>query len=127
MTSNSDPCIDDLLRWCSARGIQIDARIRVARGEDGSICVVSQDGFIEPRTTCTLRTTSLSRLYCEMNFAICKLTADKLIPFCLPTVVSIPKSTVLSVKTCALAEHVPQVTYGRDAQLGLALALYGEL
>ncbi|KAL5536933.1 hypothetical protein ACEPAF_756 [Sanghuangporus sanghuang] len=93
MISDSDPFIDGLLRWCSTHGIQIDARIRVARGEDGSICVVARDGFIEPRTT----------------------------------LVSIPKSAALSIKSCTFAEHVPQVTYGKEAQLGLALALYGEL
>ncbi|KAL5531645.1 hypothetical protein ACEPAG_4522 [Sanghuangporus baumii] len=93
MISDSDPFIDGLFRWCSTHGIQIDARIRVARGEDGSICVVARDGYIEPRTT----------------------------------LVSIPKSAVLSIKSCTFAEHVPQVTYGKEAQLGLALALYGEL
>ena len=42
-------------------------------------------------------------------------------------VVSIPKTAVLSIKNCSLAEHIPQVIYGKEAQLGLALALYGEL
>jgi hypothetical protein len=42
-------------------------------------------------------------------------------------VVTIPKSAVLSVRSCRLAKHIPFAPYGLEAQLALALALYGEL
>lgn len=46
--------------------------------------------------------------------------------FCL-SVVSIPKSAILSTRNCSLSELIPQGSYGTEAQLGLTLGLYGEL
>ncbi|KAI0368652.1 SET domain-containing protein [Pilatotrama ljubarskyi] len=43
------------------------------------------------------------------------------------TVASIPKSSILSVRSCALAEHIDWVPYGHGATLALSLALYSEL
>ena len=42
------------------------------------------------------------------------------------SVVVIPKSAVLSTRSCALAEHIPHAPYGHDATLALALAVYSE-
>lgn len=43
------------------------------------------------------------------------------------TVVTIPKSCILSIKSCALSDFITPVIYGREAQLGLAIGVYGEL
>ncbi|KAI0661641.1 hypothetical protein C8Q70DRAFT_910421 [Cubamyces menziesii] len=51
---------------------------------------------------------------------------DEFIPLA-QTVASIPKSSILSVRTCALAEHISFVPYGHGATLSLALALYSEM
>jgi hypothetical protein len=40
--------------------------------------------------------------------------------------VVIPKSAVLSTRSCTLADHIPHAPYGHDATLTLALALYSE-
>ncbi|EKM50380.1 uncharacterized protein PHACADRAFT_263649 [Phanerochaete carnosa HHB-10118-sp] len=42
------------------------------------------------------------------------------------TLVTIPKATVLSARSCALADAIPIVPYGHAARLALSLALYGE-
>ena len=42
-------------------------------------------------------------------------------------VVYIPKTAVLSVKSCYFSQHISSVPYGHEAHLSLALALYGEL
>ena len=42
------------------------------------------------------------------------------------SVVVIPKSAVLSTRSCTLADHIPHAPYGHDATLTLALALYAE-
>ncbi|KIP05485.1 hypothetical protein PHLGIDRAFT_119783 [Phlebiopsis gigantea 11061_1 CR5-6] len=43
------------------------------------------------------------------------------------TLVTIPKTAVLSVRSCSFAEVIPVVPYGHGARLGLSLAVYGEL
>ncbi|OJT05111.1 Ribosomal lysine N-methyltransferase 3, partial [Trametes pubescens] len=40
---------------------------------------------------------------------------------------SIPKSAILSVRTCALAGQIPGAPYGHGAALALSLALYSEI
>lgn len=42
------------------------------------------------------------------------------------SVVVIPKSAVLSTRSCTLADHIPHAPYGHDATLTLSLALYSE-
>ena len=42
------------------------------------------------------------------------------------SVVVIPKSAVLSTRSCTLADHIPHAPCGHDATLALALALYSE-
>lgn len=42
------------------------------------------------------------------------------------SLVVIPKSAVLSARSCTLADHIPHAPYGHDATLTLALALYSE-
>ncbi|KAH9967334.1 hypothetical protein BC827DRAFT_1173307 [Russula dissimulans] len=42
------------------------------------------------------------------------------------SVVVIPKSAVLSARSCELTGHIPHAPYGHDATLTLALALYSE-
>ena len=42
------------------------------------------------------------------------------------SVVVIPKSAVLSTRSCTFADHIPHAPYGHDATLALALALYSE-
>ncbi|KAI5121514.1 hypothetical protein M0805_006551 [Coniferiporia weirii] len=93
MISGSDHAVDCLLRWCNARGIHIDARVCVLRGEDEAISVYARDASIEPGTT----------------------------------LVSIPKTSILSIRNCLLSELITPVIYGIEAQLGLALGLYCEL
>lgn len=44
-----------------------------------------------------------------------------------PLVVKIPKAAVLSARACALSADIPFCPYGREAQFGLSLAVYGEL
>ena len=46
---------------------------------------------------------------------------------CRRKVVTIPKTSILSIKSCTLSNFIEPVIYGREAQLGLALGLYGEL
>ncbi|KDQ61613.1 hypothetical protein JAAARDRAFT_171946 [Jaapia argillacea MUCL 33604] len=46
---------------------------------------------------------------------------------CPSTLVSIPKSAVLSVRSCTFARCITPVPYGHGAHLALALALYSEL
>lgn len=53
MLPRIDFAVQRLLDWCNTHGIKIDARIRVARGEEGDIGVYSLDSFIEPNSTCT--------------------------------------------------------------------------
>lgn len=43
------------------------------------------------------------------------------------TLVTIPKTAVLSARSCALADAIPTVLYGHGARLALSLALYGEM
>ncbi|KAI9057295.1 SET domain-containing protein [Trametes sanguinea] len=43
------------------------------------------------------------------------------------TVASIPKSTILSPRTCSLSQHVAWAPYGHAAVLSLSLALYSEM
>ncbi|TDL23656.1 hypothetical protein BD410DRAFT_144197 [Rickenella mellea] len=43
------------------------------------------------------------------------------------TLVYIPKSAVLSVRSCSLSAHIDPVLYGTGATLALALAVHGEL
>jgi len=42
------------------------------------------------------------------------------------SLVVIPKSAVLSARSCELTGHIPHAPYGHDATLTLALALYSE-
>lgn len=42
-------------------------------------------------------------------------------------VVTIPKTAVLSVRSCSFADVIPIIPYGHGARLGLSLAVYGEL
>ncbi|KZT27781.1 hypothetical protein NEOLEDRAFT_1130259 [Neolentinus lepideus HHB14362 ss-1] len=43
------------------------------------------------------------------------------------TLVKVPKTAVLSVRTCSLSRHISPIPYGHGAHLSLALALHGEL
>ncbi|KAI0671638.1 SET domain-containing protein [Trametes maxima] len=43
------------------------------------------------------------------------------------TVASIPKSAILSVRSCTLAEHIQPIPYGHGATLSLSFALYSEM
>ncbi|EDR00548.1 uncharacterized protein LACBIDRAFT_313279 [Laccaria bicolor S238N-H82] len=41
------------------------------------------------------------------------------------TLVRITKDSVLSTRSCSLADHIPPVPYGLGAQIALSMALYG--
>ncbi|OCH92088.1 SET domain-containing protein [Obba rivulosa] len=43
------------------------------------------------------------------------------------TIVFIPKSAILSARSCSLAPHIPFAPYGHDAHLALSVAVYAEL
>ncbi|EGO22114.1 hypothetical protein SERLADRAFT_440135 [Serpula lacrymans var. lacrymans S7.9] len=100
-----------LLGWCSNNGIRIDSRIRIIENgnHDGDISsdnagiseFVGGDGAI-----------SVWSRECIESPA---------------TLVHIPKSAVLSVRSCSLSQLIAPIPYGNGAHLALALALYGEL
>ncbi|KAI0321013.1 hypothetical protein OF83DRAFT_432323 [Amylostereum chailletii] len=112
--------IASLLTWCDAHGITIDPRIHITPDASGGMLVRARRG-------CSISTGD-SQLSCSRP-------ADALSS----TVATIPKSAVLSARSCRLAEdiyalsqlqggvHGWDVAYGHGAQLVLAMGVYDEL
>ncbi|KAG6333543.1 hypothetical protein ID866_5554 [Astraeus odoratus] len=113
------PCdrISTLLTWCTDNGIIIDPRIQVI---DHDVATRSCHGSPSALTqNVTNRETS-------REHGICVYSCDQFIESpC--TLVYIPKSAVLSVRSCFFSAKIIPIPYGHGAQLSLALALYGEL
>jgi hypothetical protein len=98
-----------LLEWCSTNSIFIESTVRVDGDEQGGIGVFSADEFIPPNSTCMPISASV----------FCAIDDEK--------VVRIPKTSIISVRTCSLAGVVPFNPYGVGAQLSCSLALYVEM
>ncbi|KAI6112873.1 hypothetical protein F5141DRAFT_1003421 [Pisolithus sp. B1] len=93
-----------LLAWCNDNGIIIDPRIQVV------------DNDVEPSSF----PEELAGFLNDIKFT---LTPNAH----LPSVVYIPKTAILSVRSSFLSSQIEPVPYGHGAHLSLALALYGEL
>jgi hypothetical protein len=104
-----------LLAWCSDHGIHVDSRLQVTDNDETGISVFSREHGINDPATRTLTA-------CDNQ-----LQKPSLIPLNIFTVVSIPKTALLSVKSCSLSDHIPPEPYGQGANLALSLALYIEL
>ncbi|KAF9221406.1 hypothetical protein BS17DRAFT_265146 [Gyrodon lividus] len=109
--------ISVLLNWCADNGVQIDSRIQVIESSnanyhpgDGDIDIVS------------VKATDKSPGECGFGVYSCEESIG-----CGCTLVYIPKTVALSVKSCFLSQEISPVPHGHGAHLSLALALYGEL
>jgi stringent starvation protein B len=103
-----------LLTWCTQNDVFIDPRICVCHDEAQGIHVLSGNESIPPNAACKLIELSSRsfEFHTEFNASF--------------TVVRIPKTAVLSVKSCSVSEHIPFEIHGLGAQLGLSFALYSE-
>ncbi|OBZ71035.1 N-lysine methyltransferase SETD6 [Grifola frondosa] len=59
------------------------------------------------------------------NIAVVSVLSEPILPS--STLVSIPKTAILSVRSCSIAERIPFVPYGHGATLALSLGLYYEI
>lgn len=114
-----------LKQFCAQTGIILDSRLAIVEhapsdAVPASIIAVmnSSDEMITPEST-RMSHGSLSSMEAYWNVL-------SFSPFLLP-VVYIPLDAVLSAKSCGLDEHLNLVPFGIYAQLGLALALYGQM
>ncbi|KAL4072916.1 hypothetical protein V8B97DRAFT_276735 [Scleroderma yunnanense] len=115
MSSNR---ISSLLAWCAANGIVIDPRIEVV--EHDTAALSCSGPFFDLVGENTLSRTTSS----EPSIRVCSRREHIDFPC---TLVYIPKTAVLSAKSCFFAPQITPIPYGHGAQLTLALALYGEL
>jgi hypothetical protein len=125
LAMTSDP-INTLLAWCSANRIQIDPRLRIIRHTDhAGVGVFCHDAEIG----CPSTREFIFHVPVSMR-ARARIVSQKYLIIavhsCLP-VVRIPKSAVLSVKSCSLSDSITPEPYGHEAHLALSLALYGEM
>ncbi|KAI5995674.1 hypothetical protein EDD15DRAFT_2164752 [Pisolithus albus] len=108
-----------LLAWCNDNGIIIDPRIQVV------------DNDVEPSQASPVgscfgveENSSDFGPPCKRGLNI--YSRDQYIPSpC--TLVYIPKTAILSVRSSFLSSRIESVPYGHGAHLSLAVALYGEL
>ncbi|KAH0836586.1 hypothetical protein J3R83DRAFT_8286 [Lanmaoa asiatica] len=102
-----------LLAWCTDNRIQIDSRLRI----------IDSEQTISPHfeAESSIASDEPSR---ERGLSV---HSRKELIECDCTLVYIPKTAVLSVKSCFFSQHISSVPYGHGAHLSLALALYGEL
>ncbi|KAI0272662.1 hypothetical protein BC834DRAFT_857817 [Gloeopeniophorella convolvens] len=101
----ASPSLDQLLDWCARNGVRIDPRLRLVKdATTHAICVRAA--------------------HTEDEEDPAHHGSGPIVPA--QSLVVIPKSAVLSPRTCALAAHIPPAPYGHDATLALALALYSE-
>ncbi|KAI9461470.1 hypothetical protein HD554DRAFT_1511990 [Boletus coccyginus] len=104
--------VTTLLAWCAENRVQIDSRLQIIDSQQAS----------SPRHEAnSIASDEPSR---ERGLSV--YSREELIE-CARTLVYIPKTAVLSVKSCFFSRHISSVPYGHGAHLSLALALYGEL
>ncbi|KAI6044194.1 hypothetical protein EDC04DRAFT_411841 [Pisolithus marmoratus] len=114
----SNDRISTLLAWCDDNGIIIDPRIQLV------------DNDIEPRRFSggsrfdVEENSSSSGLSCRRGLSI--YSRDQYI-YSQCTLVHIPKTAILSVRSSFLSSQMEPAPYGHGAHLSLALVLYGEL
>jgi hypothetical protein len=126
-----DVHIVTLLDWSRANGIRIHSNLGVLHNVEKGIYVRAASSPILPehqsrKLPPVLLHTSPPLLTTERDIR-CVLTNRYVSAFLrrMPVVV-IPKSAVLSARSCTLADHIPHAPYGHDATLTLAFALYSE-
>jgi hypothetical protein len=108
-----------LLRWCADNSIVTDERIRISIDNQTGIVVRSEDDYIHPQTTRTYAINTSTFTHSSLTRQ-CLFELDR-------SVVKIPKTAVISVRSCSLAGAIPEAPYGLPAQLSLSLALYVEM
>lgn len=135
--------LSTLLEWCAANGIWIDSRLSVEEdAQAGGICIRNvAASLIEYAATRTSRIPRPCYAY-MLTVSVLSLNPGSAFHLLNPrsgmdtdavaltrgiAVVTIPKTAVLSVRSCTLSDDIPFVPCGHGAHLGLALALYGEL
>lgn len=107
-----------LLAWCNDNGIIIDPRIQVVDND------VEPSSFPEGSRFGVEENSSDFGPLCRRGLNI--YSRDQYIHSpC--TLVYIPKTAILSVRSSFLSSQIEPVPYGHGAHLSLALALYGEL
>lgn len=124
-----------LLTWCSDNNIRIDPRIEVVDREDTGISVYSRDSYIDSLVTREFiaHSCSCSRvLSSEENPPHCETKSPPTLSFGIShthlwPVVTIPKTAVLSVRSCTITEMIPHAPVGHGAHLALSLAVYSEM
>ncbi|KAN0088559.1 hypothetical protein V8E55_005616 [Tylopilus felleus] len=104
-----------LLAWCAENHIQIDSTLQIIDTQH------HPDVSLRHEATAPIASDKASR---EHGLSV--YSRQHLIE-CSRTLVYIPKTAVLSVKSCFFSQHISSAPYGHGAHLALALALYGEL
>lgn len=109
-----------LLEWCRSRGVVIDPRLSLVQNvATGDITVYNKSEESIPNLQ--TRNSDL----CILDIVNSKIT-----------VVTIPKTCILSIRNCSMAGALAETLgtldilippYGHEAKLALALALYIEL
>jgi hypothetical protein len=99
-----------LLEWCTKNSVLIDPRLRIDFDEHGGLGVFSTENAIPQDAT---------RMFEDLFYRRLSNALD--------LVVRIAKDSVLSTRSCSLADYIPPVPYGLGAQIALSLALYGEM
>ncbi len=122
--------IGTLLDWCSVNGIRIHPNLRIIHNEKMGICVHAANYPIMSDQSRKRFPHFLFYFYIQRDIRCCAFQLGQLTTcIYLPpwmSVVVIPKSAVLSTRSCKLADHIPHAPYGHEATLTLALALYSE-
>lgn len=108
-----------LSKWCADNSIVMDERICIWTDNRTGIVVRSEDDYIHPQTTRTYAINTSTFTHNSLTRQ-CPFELDRL-------VVKIPKTAVISVRSCSLAGVIPEAPYGLAAQLSLSLALYVEM
>ncbi|KAG1746732.1 uncharacterized protein EDB91DRAFT_111339 [Suillus paluster] len=107
----SSPRVKILLTWCNENGIQMDPRIQVLESKNNQELADS---------------TESSRSSSSRGRGISVYSLEDLIDRSC-SLVRIPKTSILSTKSCFLSQGITSAPYGHGAHLALALALYGEI
>ena len=109
------PPLVRLLNWCMDNGIYIHPNVRVLHEKKSGICVRAANCSIDPEQSRN-----------PLSLIFLRVTIPCFSDHELSLVVVIPKSAILSTRSCALAAHIPHSPCGHEATLALALALYSE-
>jgi len=154
--SSDSPRLDVLLAWCNDNGIQIDPKIHViesgnhqrlggdssrSSSPDHGIAVYSLEDHLDSSCVreCSIRWTVAILAFLGILFQVsrtgrrrlrmCSRVIDLsiLTMFISDIVVRIPKTSILSTKSCFLSQDITTAPYGHTAHLALALALYAEM